>query len=76
MLDESRYADIDTVLDRRGPWTAEEFVGGQQVSSEAWETSSVRADDVGQGCVEKDGQGACHRCWRIGMRDPTELSPQ
>lgn len=31
MLDESRYVDVDKILDRPGPWTAEEFVGGQQV---------------------------------------------
>lgn len=30
-LDETRYADIDRVLDNRGPWTDEAFVGGQQV---------------------------------------------
>lgn len=34
MLDESRYADIDMVLDRRGPWTDEAFVGGQQVRTD------------------------------------------
>ena len=30
-LDESRYADIDMVLDRKGPWTQDHFVGGQAV---------------------------------------------
>lgn len=30
-----RYADVDKVLDRRGPWTAEEFVGGSTVSRSA-----------------------------------------
>jgi hypothetical protein len=30
-LDESRYTDIDTVLDRKGGWTEEHFVGGQAV---------------------------------------------
>ena len=31
--DASRWSAIDNVLDRRGPWTAEEFVGGAEVSS-------------------------------------------
>ena len=31
LKDETRYAAIDKVLDRRGPWTAEEFVGGAEV---------------------------------------------
>jgi hypothetical protein len=31
-LDDSKYIDIDMVLDRKGPWTADHFVGGQQVS--------------------------------------------
>jgi hypothetical protein len=30
-LDESKYVDIDRVLDRKGPWTEDHFVGGQQV---------------------------------------------
>jgi hypothetical protein len=30
-LDESRYTDIDTVLDRKGGWTEDHFVGGQAV---------------------------------------------
>lgn len=30
-LDESRYMDIDTVLDRKGGWTEDHFVGGQAV---------------------------------------------
>ena len=29
--DESRYAHIDRILDRKGPWTADEFQGGQTV---------------------------------------------
>jgi hypothetical protein len=29
--DETRYRDIDMVLDRKGPWTHEQFIGGQQV---------------------------------------------
>jgi ubiquitin-activating enzyme E1 C len=32
LKDETRYEAIDKVLDRRGPWTAEEFVGGSEVS--------------------------------------------
>lgn len=28
----SKYRDVDRVLDRRGPWTADEFVGGTTVS--------------------------------------------
>lgn len=31
-LDSNRYQDVDMLLDRRGPSTAEEFVGGQTVS--------------------------------------------
>jgi hypothetical protein len=31
-LDDSKYVDIDMVLDRKGPWTADHFVGGQQVT--------------------------------------------
>lgn len=30
-LDESKYVDTDRVLDRKGPWTEDHFVGGQQV---------------------------------------------
>lgn len=30
---EDRYAHIDRILDRRGPWTDEVFVGGQEVRS-------------------------------------------
>ena len=32
LKDAGRYKDIDRVLDRRGPWTAEDFVGGATVS--------------------------------------------
>lgn len=32
LADEGRYAHIDKVLDRRGPWTDESFVGGKTVS--------------------------------------------
>ncbi|WVQ86114.1 hypothetical protein IAT38_008282 [Cryptococcus sp. DSM 104549] len=28
LADESRFADVDKILDRRGPWTDEQFVGG------------------------------------------------
>ena len=31
--DEGRWQAIDAVLDRRGPWTDPEFVGGKEVSS-------------------------------------------
>jgi len=39
-LDESRYADIDMVLDRKGPWTQDHFVGGQAVRSYFLNTDS------------------------------------
>lgn len=76
-LDESRYADIDTVLDRRGPWTAEEFVGGQQVSlAEVDYRMCDKAKLLGQRCVEEDGQGAGHWCWWAWMRDSTKPCAQ
>jgi hypothetical protein len=31
--DESRYAHVDKVLDRKGPWTVEQFPAGMTVSS-------------------------------------------
>jgi len=31
LADQGRYRDIDMVLDKRGPWTHEQFVGGEQV---------------------------------------------
>ena len=31
LANEDRYGDIDKVLDRRGPWTDEEFQAGQAV---------------------------------------------
>jgi hypothetical protein len=50
LKDETRYSQIDKVLDRRGPWSDEAFVGGTQVShfchpsSIKQQSSLIRAD--------------------------------
>jgi hypothetical protein len=44
-LDESKYADIDTVLDRKGGWTEDHFVGGQAVCL-SLPSSLRRVDDA------------------------------
>lgn len=42
---QDRYAHVDRVLDRRGPWTDEAFVGGQEASQ-----STMAICCAGTGC--------------------------
>lgn len=62
--DETRYEAIDRVLDRRGPWTAEEFVGGLEVSPGV----GIFADQPGEEGTEGERQDLGDWCWRFGMR--------
>lgn len=35
LSDDTRYEAVDRILDRPGPWTAEEFVGGETVGQQS-----------------------------------------
>lgn len=70
MLPESKYNAIDRILDRRGPWTAEEFVGGQLVSVVSRRAYAVETF-FAYGCKGSRDWGR-----RFGLRDSTEPCAQ
>lgn len=61
LTDDSRYEAVDRVLERPGPWTAEEFTGGDTVSDPYIVRLRECAYDSGQKGVEGKHQDPCHR---------------
>lgn len=60
LSDETRYSAIDKVLERSGPWTDEQFVGGAEVGK------LVAKLIIGQESTERDRQNIGNR--RRGTR--------
>ena len=64
--DDTRYSAIDMVLDRPGPWTDEQFVGGAEVScDQTWLK-------LGEKGAARNRQDSGHWSWRTRMRTSAE----
>ena len=61
-LDESKYVDIDRVLNRKGPWTEDHFVGGQQVCP--LRPPQEERLMIGKRCSETGSQDSSDWSWR------------
>ena len=64
-LDESKYVDIDRILDRKGPWTEDHFVGGQQVCP--LRPLQEERLMIGKRCSETGSQDLGNRSWGTRM---------
>ena len=63
LADESRFQDLDSIIDRPGPWTDDAFVGGSTVNAAQVEI----ADGPGQGFPQAAGQSSGYRRRRTGV---------